>query len=74
MVARLVQHLKEPPGTCIYLPERQSSLEINVLVDVTPAELDAMLARGWRRFGPVYFRPACEGCGECENAAETLVF
>jgi leucyl-tRNA---protein transferase len=28
-------------------------------------ELEAMLFRGWRRFGPVYFRPACAGCGEC---------
>jgi arginine-tRNA-protein transferase len=35
------------------------------MVDVTPTELDSLLERGWRRFGPVYFRPACEGCGEC---------
>jgi len=24
-----------------------------------------LLERGWRRFGPVYFRPVCEGCDEC---------
>lgn len=24
-----------------------------------------MLARGWRRFGAVYFRPACATCTEC---------
>ncbi len=34
-------------------------------VDVTAAELESMLERGWRRFGPVYFRPKCVGCGEC---------
>jgi arginine-tRNA-protein transferase len=33
--------------------------------DVSAAELEALLSRGWRRFGPVYFRPACESCGEC---------
>jgi arginine-tRNA-protein transferase len=64
-LARLVQQIKEPPHPCIYLPDRQASLEVKVMVDVTAAELGAMLERGWRRFGPVYFRPACEGCGEC---------
>ena len=33
--------------------------------EVTAVELEAMLSRGWRRFGPVYFRPACASCGEC---------
>ncbi len=43
----------------------QASLEIRVQVDVSPAELEAMLERGWRRFGPMYFRPACADCQEC---------
>lgn len=49
----------------MYLPEREAQLEIKVQVDVTAPELEAMFSRGWRRFGPVYFRPACEACGEC---------
>lgn len=36
-----------------------------MLLDVTPQQLDAMLERGWRRFGAVYFRPACASCHEC---------
>ncbi len=36
-----------------------------MLVNVGPQELEAMLERGWRRFGPAYFRPACSPCGEC---------
>lgn len=36
-----------------------------VALDVTPARLEAMLSRGWRRFGPTYFRPRCAGCAEC---------
>lgn len=35
------------------------------MVDVAPAELMGLLERGWRRFGPVYFRPACGACHEC---------
>jgi arginine-tRNA-protein transferase len=64
-VARLLHTLVEPPHACPYLADRSAQLEIRVQVDVTPEELEAMLCRGWRRFGPVYFRPACEGCMEC---------
>jgi arginine-tRNA-protein transferase len=64
-VARLLQQLVEPPHACSYLPEKSAQLEVRIQIDVTPAELDEMLARGWRRFGPVYFRPACEACEEC---------
>jgi arginine-tRNA-protein transferase len=64
-VARVLQQLVEPPRACSYLPDREAQLEIRVQVDVTAAELEAQLARGWRRFGPIYFRPACVGCGEC---------
>ena len=64
-MARLVDHIRESPHPCPYLPDQQASLEIRVLVEVSPAELQVMLERGWRRFGPAYFRPACAACGEC---------
>ena len=64
-VARLLQHLVEPPRPCSYLGDRRASLEYRLMVDVTPAELEALLERGWRRFGPAYFRPACAPCGDC---------
>jgi arginine-tRNA-protein transferase len=64
-VARLLHTLVEPPHACPYLEGREAQLEIRVQIDVTPAELDSMLAHGWRRFGPVYFRPACTACTEC---------
>ena len=64
-MARILQHIIEDPRPCSYLPEVKASLEVRVLVDVAPQELDALLERGWRRFGAVYFRPACSPCGEC---------
>src|SRR5579883_503090 len=62
---RLLERVVEKPHACTYLPSRRASLEVQVLLDVTAAELEAMLERGWRRFGPMYFRPACAGCAEC---------
>lgn len=64
-MAHLLQRFVEPPRRCSYLPEKKASLEIRYMIDVTPLELEAMLIRGWRRFGPAYFRPLCAGCFEC---------
>lgn len=62
---RVLHHAFERPRPCSYLAEETASLEYGLIVDVSPAEHEAMLERGWRRFGPSYFRPACVPCGEC---------
>lgn len=64
-MARTLQTFVEPPRACGYLPRELASLEHRVMVDVTPSELEPMLVRGWRRFGPIYFRPVCSACSEC---------
>jgi leucyl-tRNA---protein transferase len=64
-MAKLIHHVTEPPGPCSYLPEQLSSLEHKVMTDVTAEEFEQLLTRGWRRFGPTYFRPACQACAEC---------
>jgi arginyl-tRNA--protein-N-Asp/Glu arginylyltransferase len=62
---RLLERIVEKPHACPYLPSEQASLEVRVMLDVGGDELDALLERGWRRFGPIYFRPACASCMEC---------
>ncbi len=64
-MARQLRHWVAEPSTCAYLPDRIARLEYRLLLDVTPTELDALLDRGWRRFGPAYFRPACGSCQAC---------
>ncbi len=64
---RLVRQFIEEPRTCSYLADRQASLEYRLMVDVSPPELEEMLIRGWRRFGPAYFRPACSPCTACDS-------
>jgi arginyl-tRNA--protein-N-Asp/Glu arginylyltransferase len=58
-------HFVAEESPCEYLPDQRASLEYRVLVGLQPAELDDLLSRGWRRFGPAVFRPACSSCGEC---------
>ncbi|MCA9584374.1 MAG: arginyltransferase [Myxococcales bacterium] len=63
---RLLLHHVEAPRSCPYLGDRDATLEHRFMEDVDPAELEALLVRGWRRFGFDYFRPACAGCAECQ--------
>ena len=62
---RLLQHRLAGPEPCPYLDGLSSTTETMLMTGVTAAELDDLLERGWRRFGPVYFRPVCAGCDEC---------
>jgi arginine-tRNA-protein transferase len=62
---RLLERVVEKPRTCAYLPGERASLEVRVMLDVTEVEMEVLLERGWRRFGPIYFRPACASCTEC---------
>jgi arginine-tRNA-protein transferase len=64
-MARLLKHLVEAPRACSYLPDTLAALEHRLMLDVRPDELERLLERGWRRFGPDYFRPACPGCSAC---------
>ncbi|MBS2022879.1 MAG: arginyltransferase [Deltaproteobacteria bacterium] len=64
-MARQLRHLVSPPEPCHYLAGRSMTTESRVMLDVSPDELQRLLELGWRRFGPIYFRPVCTPCGEC---------
>jgi arginine-tRNA-protein transferase len=64
-MSRLLKHVVEAPRVCSYLAAEVAALEHRIMLDVMPDELDRLLERGWRRFGPDYFRPACARCGSC---------
>jgi leucyl-tRNA---protein transferase len=66
-MARLLRHLVEAPRDCSYLADTTAQLEHRLMSDVTAGELDRLLERGWRRFGPDYFRPACPSCSACRT-------
>src|SRR5258706_7593711 len=55
------------PYRCPYLPTETARLEYRVLIDVTAAQHEALLKRGWRRFGREWFRPVCPSCSACRS-------
>lgn len=64
-MARLLERWVAEPTTCAYLPAEEARLEYRLLLEVSAAELERLLERGWRRFGPAYFRPRCAQCSSC---------
>ena len=55
-----------PESPCVYLPERGHSLDVYALLDSHGDSFDDVLAKGFRRSGPVYYVPECPGgCREC---------
>jgi leucyl-tRNA---protein transferase len=65
VMSRVLRQFVESPHACPYLADQSASLEHRLMIDVRPDELDALLERGWRRFGPDYFRPSCAACEAC---------
>lgn len=54
------------PSRCGYLPDQQWSLEHEYVAELSSAEYLQRMIEGWRRFGHMLFRPACEGCRACK--------
>ena len=55
------------PSPCGYLPDQQWSLEYEYVGAMTPGEYLQRLTEGWRRFGCMMFRPACQACSACQS-------
>jgi leucyl-tRNA---protein transferase len=64
-MTRVLDVLLDPPHPCGYLPQQTAQLQHRIQLDVSPAELDTLLAAGVRRFGPDYFAPQCPTCSAC---------
>ena len=53
---------RTPAPTC---PPRARASRCASCSTSPPTRWTLLLERGWRRFGPIYFRPACASCTEC---------
>lgn len=60
-------HIIEPPRQCSYLADETATLEYRLIHRISAAEYGDLLARGYRRFGTQFFRPACGMCTACRS-------
>ena len=64
---RVALHEFQSPSTCGYLPDRLQRLEYIIVQSISSAEYQILMEHGWRHFGHMLFRPACEGCVACRT-------
>lgn len=57
--------MTSPVSRCSYLEDEKSALTYRVYLDISPAELELLISRGWRRFTGHVFRPSCPACQKC---------
>lgn len=62
-----VVSFKPAPTACEYLPGQQSQLYYELSPRLTTSQYTQRLKDGWRRFGPVVFRPECPACRRCQS-------
>jgi arginine-tRNA-protein transferase len=60
-------HYVAAPSPCGYLPDRLWSLEYEYVRSMSTAEYLQRMLDGWRRFGTMLFRPACQSCTACRS-------
>ncbi len=51
--------------TCGYLPAETARMRYQLMAEISAAEFEAKLIRGWRHFGRALFQPACPECSRC---------
>ena len=56
--------LDEP---CSYIAGNSQTIHYKVIQNSTKEQCEALILRGWRRFGEMYFRPVCSNCTACES-------
>lgn len=56
--------LHEP---CSYIAGNTQSIHYKVIQECSKEQCEALILRGWRRFGSMYFRPICQDCRSCES-------
>ena len=53
--------------TCVYLPDRLARSEYRIVAELSASEYEALMERGWRKFGAALHKPVCAGCSECRS-------
>ncbi len=52
---------------CSYLKDHRQKTHYKVIEHCSKAQCAALIKRGWRRFGSMFFRPICSDCNACES-------
>ena len=52
---------------CSYLDNKEQTTHYKIINNCDALTCEALIERGYRRFGKMYFRPICATCNECQS-------
>ena len=52
---------------CSYLDNKEQTTHYKMIEECDSESCEALIERGFRRFGQMYFRPVCSECTECQS-------
>lgn len=52
---------------CSYLDDKEQTTHYKIINNCDILTCEALIERGYRRFGKMYFRPICATCNECQS-------
>jgi len=52
---------------CSYLADKEQTMHYKIIDNATNKTNQALIERGYRRFGKMFFRPLCKDCNECQS-------
>lgn len=52
---------------CSYLDNKEQTTHYKMIEECDSESAEALVERGFRRFGKMYFRPVCSECTECQS-------
>lgn len=53
--------------SCSYIKGLEQTTHYKIIHDCSVEQCEALIERGWRRFGNMFFRPICRTCTACES-------
>ncbi len=52
---------------CSYIENREQTTHYKIIENCSTENSQALIERGFRRFGKMYFRPICKDCDKCKS-------
>jgi len=63
----IIKEMVTADEPCSYLDNHTQRIHYKLMDNCETGMSQALIERGWRRFGRMFFRPVCEDCSKCKS-------
>ena len=67
MMNEIIKEMITADEPCSYLEDHTQRMHYQLIDNCSTSMSQALIERGWRRFGRMFFRPVCQECNKCRS-------